>query len=142
MNPFRKITKSSATSNTKPVKVGEDDLKALALRQRPDLRAAQLGVTAAQSQLALARANGKRDVNAQINYTHVADLSTASLFGSIQLPIFDRNQGEIARTRYADHAVAGTFERAGLDCAHRCGQLPTKVFAPTTKSCSFTSPAI
>ena len=40
-------------------------------------------------------------MNAQANYTHVAALSTASLFGSIQLPIFNRNQGEIARTRYA-----------------------------------------
>jgi cobalt-zinc-cadmium efflux system outer membrane protein len=85
----------------KPVKLGEDDLKALALRQRPDLLAAQLGVTAAQSQFSLAQANGKRDVNAQANYTHIADLNTASLFASIQLPIFDRNQGEIARTRYA-----------------------------------------
>ncbi len=85
----------------KPVKLGEDDLKAMALRQRPDVRAAQLGITAAQSQLSLAQANGKRDVNAQVNYTHVAALSTASLFGTIQLPIFDRNQGEIARTRYA-----------------------------------------
>jgi outer membrane protein, heavy metal efflux system len=83
------------------VAAGEDDLKALALRQRPDLRAAQLGVTAAQSQLALAQANGKKDVTAQINYTHVAAMSTTSLFASIQLPIFDRNQGEIARTRYA-----------------------------------------
>ena len=85
----------------KPVKLGEDDLKAMALRQRPDLRAAQLGVTAAQSQFELARANGKRDVNASANYTHVADISTGSLFLNIQLPIFDRNQGEIARTRYA-----------------------------------------
>ena len=85
----------------KPVKVGEDDLKALALRQRPDLRAAQLGVTAAESQLALARADGKVDVNGQINYTHVAALSTASLFGSVQLPFFNRNQGEIARTQSA-----------------------------------------
>jgi outer membrane protein, heavy metal efflux system len=85
----------------KPVKLGEDELKAMALRQRPDVRAAQLGITAAQSQLSLAQANGKRDVNASANYTHVAALSTASLFGSIQLPIFDRNQGEIARTRYA-----------------------------------------
>jgi cobalt-zinc-cadmium efflux system outer membrane protein len=31
----------------------------------------------------------------------VADLSSASLFGSMQLPIFDRNQGEIARTHFA-----------------------------------------
>jgi len=85
----------------KPLKLGVDDLKAMALRLRPDLHAAQLGVTAAQSQFELARANGKRDVNAQVNYTHIADLNTASLFGSIQLPIFDRNQGEIARTRFA-----------------------------------------
>ena len=28
-------------------------------------------------------------------------MNTASLFANIQLPIFDRNQGEIARTRYA-----------------------------------------
>jgi cobalt-zinc-cadmium efflux system outer membrane protein len=83
-----------------PVTQGEDDLKMMALRQRPDLRAARLGVTAAQSQLSLAQANGKKDVNAQINYTHVAALSSASLFASIQLPIFDRNQGEIARTRH------------------------------------------
>jgi cobalt-zinc-cadmium efflux system outer membrane protein len=84
-----------------PVTQGEDDLKAMALRQRPDLRAIQLGVTAAQSELSLAQANGKKDVSAQINYTHVAAQNTASLFASIQLPIFDRNQGEIARTRYA-----------------------------------------
>jgi len=79
----------------------EDDLKAMALRQRPDLRAAQLGVAAARSQLSLAEANGKRDVTAQFNATHVAAVNTGSLFASIQLPIFDRNQGEIARTRYA-----------------------------------------
>jgi outer membrane protein, heavy metal efflux system len=84
-----------------PVHAGMDDLKALALRMRPDVRAAQLGVTAAQSQESLAEANGKRDVNASMNYTHVAALSSVAIFGSIQIPIFDRNQGEIARTKYA-----------------------------------------
>jgi len=84
-----------------PVHTGLDDLKSLALRTRPDVRAAQLGVTAAQSQESLAEANGKRDVNASINYTHVAALSTTSLFFSMQIPIFDKNQGEIARTKYA-----------------------------------------
>jgi cobalt-zinc-cadmium efflux system outer membrane protein len=85
----------------KPVKLGEDDLKAMALRQRPDVRAAQLGITAAQSQFSLAKADGKVDVTGQANYTHVADTNTASLFASIPLPVFNRNQGEIARTRYA-----------------------------------------
>jgi outer membrane protein, heavy metal efflux system len=85
----------------KPVKLGEDDLKAMALRQRPDVRAAQMGITAAQSQLALAKADGKVDVTGQANYTHVADVNTVSLFASVPLPVFNRNQGEIARTRYA-----------------------------------------
>jgi cobalt-zinc-cadmium efflux system outer membrane protein len=84
----------------KPVKVGKDELIAMALRQRPDVRAAQLGITAAQSQLSLAQANGKRDVSASMNYSHVGDANSVSIFGSIELPIFDRNQGEIARTRY------------------------------------------
>jgi outer membrane protein, heavy metal efflux system len=84
-----------------PLKANQEDLEMKALATRPDLRAAQQGVTAANSQYELAKADGKKDVTAQINYTHIADLSTASLFGQIQIPIFDRNQGEIARTKFA-----------------------------------------
>jgi cobalt-zinc-cadmium efflux system outer membrane protein len=84
-----------------PLHVNVDDLQAKAVTSRPDLRAAQQGVTAANSQNLLAKADGKRDVTAQANYTHITALSTASFFGSIQLPIFDRNQGEIERTGYA-----------------------------------------
>jgi len=83
------------------VTLGAAELRALAVQNRPDLRAAQLAVTAAQSQRALAQANGKRDITAQASYTHVASSNTASLFANIALPIFDRNQGEIARTQYA-----------------------------------------
>jgi cobalt-zinc-cadmium efflux system outer membrane protein len=82
-----------------PVSAHLEDLQAKALATRPDLRAAQLGVTAANSQFALAKANGKRDITGEINYTHIYSLNLASFFGQIQLPIFDRNQGEIARTR-------------------------------------------
>jgi outer membrane protein, heavy metal efflux system len=78
-----------------------EDLQMKALTTRPDLRAAQQSVSAANSQYELAKADGKKDITAQINYTHIAFLSTTSLFGQIQLPIFDRNQGEIARTRSA-----------------------------------------
>lgn len=83
------------------VHAGLDDLKALALRSRPDLQAAQQNVIAARSQELLAAANGKRDLGASFNYSHAAGLSTGALFFNIQLPLFDRNQGEIARTRYA-----------------------------------------
>jgi cobalt-zinc-cadmium efflux system outer membrane protein len=85
----------------KPVKLGEDDLKAMALRQRPDVRAAQLGVTAAQSQFTLSKANGKKDLGVTFTYNHLGGVNTGSLFFNIQMPIFDRNQGEIARTQYA-----------------------------------------
>jgi cobalt-zinc-cadmium efflux system outer membrane protein len=84
-----------------PIKGNVEDLQALALRSRPDLIAAQQGVVAARSQLALAQANGKRDLNASFSYTHTAGISSGAFFFNIDLPIFDRNQGEIARTRYA-----------------------------------------
>jgi cobalt-zinc-cadmium efflux system outer membrane protein len=82
------------------VRGGLDDLKALALRTRPDLQAAQQNVTAAKSAELLAEANGKRDLGASFNYSHVAATNTGAFFFNIQLPIFDRNQGEIARTRF------------------------------------------
>jgi len=83
------------------VHAGLDDLKALALRSRPDLIAAQQGITAARSQLALAQANGKKDLGASFAYTHTAGINSGAFFFNMDLPIFDRNQGEIARTRYA-----------------------------------------
>jgi cobalt-zinc-cadmium efflux system outer membrane protein len=77
------------------------DLQARALRERPDYRAAELGITAAKSQIQLAKANGKIDVNGTYDFTHVSGENTASIFANFALPIFDRNQGEIARTKYA-----------------------------------------
>jgi cobalt-zinc-cadmium efflux system outer membrane protein len=87
--------------NYQPMQGSLEDLQAKALQNRPDLHAAQLGITAANSQHELQKAIGKRDVTGQISYTHLGYLNDVSLFGQIQLPIFDRNQGEIARSGYA-----------------------------------------
>jgi cobalt-zinc-cadmium efflux system outer membrane protein len=76
-------------------------LKLLAAQNRPDLHAAQQSVTAARSQEALMRANGKKDLGVSFDYTHTAGINTGAFFFNIDLPIFDRNQGEIARARYA-----------------------------------------
>ncbi len=84
-----------------PVHTKRDDLEALALQQRPDLRAAVQGVTAAQSQYELQKAIGKRDITGTADYSHTGGTNAVSLFASMPLPIFDRNQGEIARTRIA-----------------------------------------
>ena len=84
-----------------PIHVKVEDLQARALRERPDYRAAELGITAAQSQYTLAKANSKVDVNGTYDISHVAGETTGSIFASFDLPIFNRNQGEIARTNYA-----------------------------------------
>ena len=84
-----------------PLKGNLEDFQARALRERPDFRAAELGITAAQSQILLAKANAKVDVNGTYDFTHVSGENTASIFANFQLPIFNRNQGEIARTNYA-----------------------------------------
>ena len=84
-----------------PVKVNLLDLQMNALQNRPDLRAAQQGVSAANSQYLLQKAIGKQDVTVSANYSHSGGLNTASFAGSIPLSIFDRNQGEIARAHYA-----------------------------------------
>src|SRR5580693_3209424 len=73
-----------------PVKGNVEDFEAKALQNRPDLRAAQLGVVAANSQRELQKAISKRDVTGQANYTHIG-LNTVSLFGQVQIPVFDRN---------------------------------------------------
>ena len=84
-----------------PLKANMEDLQAKALRDRPDFRAAELGITAARSQVLLAKANAKVDVNGTYDFTHVSGENTASIFVNFELPFFNRNQGEIARTGYA-----------------------------------------
>ena len=84
-----------------PLKGNMEDFQAKALRERPDFRAAELGITAARSQIQLAKANSKVDVNGSYDFSHVAGETTGSVFVGFDLPIFNRNQGEIARTNYA-----------------------------------------
>jgi len=84
-----------------PVQADLESFKMLALRSRPDLLAARQGVTAARSQESLAVSYGKRDLDLSFNYSHVATLNTGAFFFNMQIPMFDRNQGEIARTRAA-----------------------------------------
>lgn len=84
-----------------PLHLNKEDLQLMALKQRPDFMAAQQGVTAAQSLYQLAKANGKRDLSTTLLYSHTAGISSASFSVGIELPVWNRNQGEIARSRYA-----------------------------------------
>ncbi|HWY05220.1 MAG TPA: TolC family protein [Candidatus Acidoferrales bacterium] len=82
-----------------PVHADLAGLKNVAAINRPDLRAAQQAVTAAESQLALQKANGKMDITGTFDYSHTAGASSGSFFYNMPLPIFNRNQGEIARAQ-------------------------------------------
>lgn len=84
-----------------PVKGNLEDLQLKAMQNRPDYRAARQGVTAANSQYELQKAIGKQDPTISANYSHVNGINTATFYWSMPLPIFNRNQGEIARTRFA-----------------------------------------
>ena len=110
-----------------PVHATIEDLKLLAARSRPDLRAAQQGVTAARSQEALMRANGKKDLGLTFDYQHVSNINSGAFFFNIDLPIFDRNQGEIARTRYAiiqaEEQATETAEQVNSDVTDAYGAL-------------------
>jgi len=89
------------TLDYQPVHGDLNALKMLAENSRPDLAAARQGIIAARSQESLAHANGKRDLDVSFNYSHVADINSGAFFFNMQIPVFDRNQGEIARTRAA-----------------------------------------
>jgi len=78
-----------------------EELQSKAIQNRPDLRAAELSVAAANSQYALAKANAKQDPTIAGNYSHSNGISGATFSFSIPLAIFDRNQGNIAQTRVA-----------------------------------------
>ena len=109
-----------------PLTASVEDLQARALRERPDLRASQQGITAARSQISLAKANGKPDLNVSANYSHTPGLNSSSVFASIPLPIFNRNQGEIARTRFALTQAEFT-EKANEDTT--CAILSLRAYA-------------
>jgi cobalt-zinc-cadmium efflux system outer membrane protein len=84
-----------------PVLAPVNELENRALASRPDLQASQRGITAAQSQIDLAKANGKQDLNVTFDYTHANTANLGAFYFSIPWALFNKNQGEIERTRYA-----------------------------------------
>lgn len=84
-----------------PLKANLEDLQMKALQNRPDLRAAQQGVTAATSQWQVQKTIGKQDVTVSGNYSHVNGLNAATFAVNVPIAIFNQNKGPIAQARYA-----------------------------------------
>ena len=117
----------AASFEYQPVKVNLDDLQLKALQNRPDLRAAQQGVTAARSQLQLQKANGKQDVTVSGNYSHVNGINGATVLFSVPLADLQSQPGR-NRTRrlrgYPSPRTGGSGERAGVGRRERCLRRP------------------
>lgn len=86
-------------------------LEAEALRDRPDLRAARQSRIEAQSQLHVARAYAHPSLGTTVDYTHLSGLNLLSSYATMGIPIFNRDQGRIARSR-AQIVQADDQERA------------------------------
>lgn len=78
-----------------------DQIRACALSVRPDIQAARLDQARSQSELRLQLANGKVDYAAGAEYRRQQGVNgtgnSVGFFFSVPLPVFNRNQGEIAR---------------------------------------------
>lgn len=85
--------------------VALEELHTMALATRPDLKAAIEAIDKAKTDYQLARANGSTDPTFSVWWTHNPsfnnpfDANTIGASVSIPLRIFDRNQGEKARTQ-------------------------------------------
>ncbi len=78
-----------------------DQIQARAITVRPDIQAARLDQARSQSELRLQLANGKVDYTAGAEYRRQQGINgtgnSVGFFFSVPLPVFNRNQGEIAR---------------------------------------------
>lgn len=89
------------------------EITRLALTRRPDFLATQAAQARSRADLRLQLANGKVDYSIGTEYTHQSawGISGSSLgfYFSVPLPVFNRNQGEIAR---AQREIALGFARS------------------------------
>jgi cobalt-zinc-cadmium efflux system outer membrane protein len=76
------------------------DAEQKALQARPDYLAAQQSVRVADANVKLAYAEGTTDPTIEGEYDRAGTLNSAGFQIGIPLRIFDRNQGEKARTKY------------------------------------------
>ena len=88
-------------------KLYREELRSRAEDLRPDLRAAALAIEKSRADLKLANAKAVPDIQPQVGFNDTHDNGQYwSLGATVNIPIFDRNQGEIAR-------AAADIERNG-----------------------------
>ncbi len=97
-----------------------EPLLSRALQERPDLLAARKSQQAAEASLALARREAYPDPSLGVTYTHSEftvsgdNANSLALTLSLPLPLFDRNQGGVARSQLAVRRSDSDVARADL----------------------------
>ena len=115
-----------------PITETATDLQARALGARPDLRALQRARARSQAEIRLQLAQGQIDFTLGGEYRRQQGLAgrgnSMGLFFSTPLPLFDRNQGNVARVsqeerqadtrvRQLEHVIAGEIDIAAAQYA-------------------------
>lgn len=97
------------------ITVDRTKLYELAVLNRPDLQSLEAARQKAEADIRLARANSQFDVSPVANWNRDGFGSqTWGLGLSVPLQIFDRNQGEIARTRADAERVSANLQAAAV----------------------------
>ena len=97
-----------------------EPLLARALRERPDVLGARKGQEVAQASLTAAGREGYPDPSVGLTYTHSEftasgdNANTLALTLAVPLPLFDRNQGGVARARLGVRRSESELARADL----------------------------
>jgi outer membrane protein, heavy metal efflux system len=86
------------------------DLYALARANRPDIRAAEATREKARADINLSKANAWWDLTPLLEYKRDGKFNTVGAGISFPLRVFDRNQGEIARTAAEARSVEATYQ--------------------------------
>ena len=95
-----------------PLTQTREALVAVALQQRPDLRAAQEGIRVADAGVKLAIANGTADPTLEAEYDRNGKDNSVGFNVNVPLRIFDRNQGNKETARYQAQSARLTEQAA------------------------------
>jgi cobalt-zinc-cadmium efflux system outer membrane protein len=110
------IQGADTTLQTPDVRLGTaiDSLIEQSARQRPDLQAAMLETQAAQANVRLQDANAFPNVTAGFIWNPQNIVPYIGLSVGVPLPLIDRNQGEIEKSRLQQQQATAAFEAAKL----------------------------
>jgi outer membrane protein, heavy metal efflux system len=131
INLFRQMGQAEIPTSVEfdPLNAPEDEKvngdTQLALEQRAEMKIGRLAVRQSDALLNLARANKNPDVSALAGYKRSAGYNSLVAGVTVDLPVFDRNQGEIAAATSqiaasrAELATTAAVVRAEVEAARR-----------------------